>query len=160
MHPPIASEGSGDDDADAWGDHVRLARDVLAHGLRLGRVPPDLGETPALLALGGPGTCALRSMARMLRRSGGIRESLSDAPARDAALHIAWGFRTLFNVPEVMSLLRAPVDEEGASYWRRAAEEGVNGNLQAILDEYAHLLPDWLGLVDHDHATVAEQGHP
>jgi hypothetical protein len=50
-----------------------------------------------------------------------------------------------------MSLLRANVaDELDTTYWRRACEEGFNGNLQAVLDEYVHLLPEWLGLVDRE----------
>jgi len=42
-------------------------------------------------------------------------------------------------------------------YWRRTAEEGLNGNLQAVLDEYVHLLPEWLGLDVRNPASMAEQ---
>ncbi len=80
-----------------------------------------------------------------------------DAAARDAALRVAWGFRSLYNVPEVMSLLRGSAGQDETVYWRRAAEEGFNGNLQAVLDEYVHLLPEWLGLLDSDAGMIAER---
>ena len=38
-----------------------------------------------------------------------------------------------------MALLRGRATSDDA-YWRRVAEEGVSGNLQAVLDEYVHLL--------------------
>jgi hypothetical protein len=154
-HAPGASEGS-DDDVGAWTDHVDHACEVLDHGLRLGRVPADLAQSTALLALGAPGNCALRAVARVLARISRGRVDFIDDAARDAALHIAWGFRSLYNVPEVMSLLRGPVGQEEDAYWRRAAEEGLNGNLQAVLDEYVHLLPEWLGLTDSDATDIAQ----
>jgi len=106
VHAPASSSGESDDEAGTWADHVALARRVLDEGLNLGRVPSDLPRSTALLGLGGPGTCALRSVARVLARVAGSRPNFSDAAARDAAFRIAWGFRSLFNVPEVMSLLR------------------------------------------------------
>jgi len=157
VQAPSSSSGESDDEAGAWADHVVLARRVLNQGLQLGRAPSDLAESTALLGLGGPGTCALRSVARVLARVAGSRPNVSDSAARDAAFRIAWGFRSLFNVPEVMSLLRGPTTAADEVYWRRAAEEGLNGNLQAVLDEYVHLLPEWLGLVDRDAAFIAEQ---
>lgn len=158
--PSSASGDESDDEVGAWADHVALARRMLDQGVQgmgLGRVPRDLPEATALLGLCGPGSCALRSIARVLARLAGSRPNFSDAAARDAALRIAWGFRSLFNVPEVMSLLRGPSTSTDEVYWRRAAEEGLNGNLQAVLDEYVHLLLEWLGLVDKDPAFIAEQ---
>ncbi|MDP9357005.1 MAG: hypothetical protein M3R02_17305 [Chloroflexota bacterium] len=160
LRAPGSSEGTSDDDAGAWSDHVLLAQTVLDQGVRhlhLGRVPADLAESTALLALGAPGTCALRAIARVLGQLSDMRPNLASDAARNAALRVARGFRSLYNVPEVMSLLRASVGQAEDAYWRRAAEEGVNGNLQAVLDEYVHLLPEWLGLVDRDGAFIAEQ---
>jgi len=156
VHAPGSSDG-GNDDAGAWADHVALARTVVDSGLRLGRVPDDLAASTALLALGGPGTCALRAVGRVLGRISGGRPDLAASTTRDAALRVAWGFRSLCNVPEVMSLLRGPSGQEEASYWRRVAEEGLNGNLQAVLDEYAHVLPEWLGLLDRNPALIAKE---
>jgi hypothetical protein len=157
VRAPDAIVGGDDDDAGAWTDHVELALEVLNRGIRLGRVPADLVHSTALLALGGPGTCALRAVARVLARIRRERVQFMDAAARDAALRVAWGFRSLYNVPEVMSLLRGSAGQDETVYWRRAAEEGFNGNLQAVLDEYVHLLPEWLGLLDSDAGMIAER---
>lgn len=157
---PGSAEDSGEDDTGAWIDHVELARSVLREGpalLSLGRVPADLFETMAKLALGAPGNCALRSIKRVLGSEGNEREVLADVGARNAAFRVAWGFRTLYNIPEVMSSLRGLIDEADTTYWQRACEEGFNGNLQAVLDEYVHLLPEWLGIVDREFGTSAHQ---
>ncbi|MGM0578950.1 MAG: C-terminal helicase domain-containing protein, partial [Myxococcota bacterium] len=62
-----------------------------------------------------------------------------------AAARIAWGFRSLFNNPEARCL----VEEAGTPYWRRVLRYCIDGNLQAVLDEYVHVLHESLGLMDH-----------
>jgi hypothetical protein len=158
LRRPWAAEGqdADEDDVSAWGEHVDLATRVLRDGLKLGRVPKDLNEALAALAVGGPGVCALRSVARVLGRVEGTRMHLAEIHTREAALRIAWGLRSLFNVPEMMALLRGTAVGDDA-YWRRAAEEGVNGNLQATLDEYVHLLPEWLGHMDGKLPLLAQR---
>lgn len=155
LRSPGAATDGHDDESKAWLRHIEFAQAVLDGELRLGRVPPDLAESTALLGLGGPATCALRAIARVLAAITGRRPDYLNHAARDAAVRIGWGFRTLFNVPEVMALLRGPTTQVDDIYWRRAAEEGLNGNLQAVLDEYIHLLPQWLGLLDQDPDQVA-----
>ena len=88
------------------------------------------------MALGGPGVTALRALSRV---AGGAA-ALAAPWLRDAAGKVAWGFRTLFNGPEVMALVRGMNREE--PYWRRVVEYGVAGGLQAVLDEYAHVLQE------------------
>lgn len=40
-------------------------------------------------------------------------------------------------------------DVEGRSpYWRDSIRHAIGGNLQAVLDEHAHVLRDWLGFID------------
>jgi hypothetical protein len=41
---------------------------------------------------------------------------------------------TLFNLPESRGLLRTS-DEQGQHYWRRVLQQGLEGNLQSVLDE-------------------------
>ena len=100
--------------------------------------------------------CGLRATARVLARVRGQRTDLHDAEARDAGARIAWGLRSLFNVPEVMSLIRGPVGDESV-YWRAVLEYSIDGNLQAAMDEYAHVLPEWLGLLDRDAHIIAQR---
>jgi hypothetical protein len=56
------------------------------------------------------------------------------------------GFRTLFNQADATALLRAGRDR--TPYWRLALEHGARGNLQAVLDEYAHVLVETLSVAD------------
>ncbi len=72
-----------------------------------------------------------------------------------AAARVAGGFRTLFNLPESMGLLRG-ADGQAPRYWRRVLQHGLQGNLQAVLDEYAHALHESLGLVGRRQAEKAE----
>jgi hypothetical protein len=46
-----------------------------------------------------------------------------------------------------MTLLRSAESGDEA-YWRSVLDYCFAGNLQAVLDEYLHVLPEWLGLVD------------
>jgi hypothetical protein len=51
----------------------------------------------------------------------------------------------LFNQPEVTAMLQAGIEDQG--YWHRSLEYCVDGCLQAVLDEYVHMLRDDLGLL-------------
>jgi len=105
----------------------------------LGPRPADLADVLCNLALAGPGICALRSLQR-LGSSHSINTLLSSAAT------IASGFRSLFNAPESIVLLRGTGED---SYWRLTLQYGIDGNLQSVLDEYVHVLRESLGLQDH-----------
>lgn len=89
------------------------------------------------VALGSPAVCALRALRR-------IAPDLDwdDPRLLKAANQVAWGFRTLFNQHDAVALLRKDDDR----YWHRVLTYGVEHNLQAVLDEYAHYLVDAEGL--------------
>ena len=100
-------------------------------------------ETLSLLvdvALGSPAVCALRALHRI---APGL--AWDDPDLLEAAASIAWGFRALFNQHDAVALLRQERDEH---YWRSALAHGVQHNLQAVLDEYAHYLVEGEGLAD------------
>jgi hypothetical protein len=147
----IGEEGQGEEDEHSgWQEHVsRFASLVQSRGRLLGPPPPDLVEVLAELALSGPAVCALRSLAR----SSHAARLRQDQRVRDAAGVIAQGFRALFNLPEVVSLVRGLSPEE--PYWRRVLEYASWGNLQAVLDEYMHVMPDIEGMVDGDPGAHA-----
>ena len=128
--------GSDHDEGDQqsrFGDHVRAALTVEASSL--GRRPDDLAIVLARMAIAGPGVCTLRA----LSRSCGGTSSLTDPTLRKTALSIASGLRSLFNRPEISTLLRAGSDE---SYWLSVLDHCVDGNLQAVLDEYLLVLAE------------------
>ena len=143
------------DDGSGWLSHVDHALSVVRDGISLGRVPTDLLDALAALAIGGLGNCGLRTTARVLARVRGKRIDYRAIEARDAGGRVAWGLRSLFNVPEVMSLVRGPAGDESV-YWRAVLDYSIDGNLQAMLDEYGHVLPEWLGILDRDSDAIAQ----
>ncbi|WP_062381219.1 DEAD/DEAH box helicase [Demequina pelophila] len=140
---------SGGEDGPGWlNEHLRLFErldgaatldDVERIGL--GAWPHDLAEVLTELALGGPGTLALRALSRVC----GGGDSLDDPQVRASAFTVAQGLRSLFNKPEIVALLRTV---EGEVYWREVARHCLDGCLQAVLDEYAHVLVESEGLQD------------
>ena len=150
----VEADHDGDEDtiggSAGWRKHVAEASKMFAdsHG-KLGRPPKDLAKVVAQLALAGPAVTALRAIARI---SGGL-DKATDPLRRRMAGKVAFGFRALFNVPEVIALIRGQNDAE--PYWRRALEYCVNGCLQAVLDEYVHVLRESLGDAEVDPELIA-----
>jgi hypothetical protein len=134
----VDDDDSGDDDA--WAAHVRAARDMANSPADLGRLPKDLTHVLALNAVAGPAVTALRALARV---TGGLQR-VTEQSARNRAGQVAEGFRSLFNQPEATVMLRRVNNEE--PYWQRVLEYCTRGGLQAVLDEYAHILVEYLGV--------------
>ena len=136
-------------DGSRWFEHVELAAEA-AHGdldPPLGPRPGDLEEVVARLALGAPGTLALRTLGRIT----GI--DLGSTEARVPAAQLAWAVRGLFNSPEATALLRASRTE---AFWRDVLRHCTDGDLQAVLDEHAHVLLEAEGLQDKPAAEAAQ----
>ena len=125
-------------------DHIDLLVSLAENNLPLGPQPDDLIDVLCDLALAGPGICAYRALRRI---GAGIDES--DPNLLSAAAQIASGFRSLFNNPETIAMLRGSGED---TYWRLTLQYGINGNLQAVLDEYVHVLRESLGLQEHSPA--------
>jgi hypothetical protein len=118
----------------------RRIEDVLSGEAPLGRPPADLGLVLSLLAVASPANTAMRALGRA------SQVPLPEVEVRNAAAQVAWAFRSLFNLPEVTLLLRGSNPDD--TYWKGVLDYCVNGNLQAVLDEFAHVLPDRLGILD------------
>jgi hypothetical protein len=132
----------------AWTRHVQTARDLANGKTSLGTPPEDLVRMLALLSIAAPGVVARRSLQRVTPTNDG-----SSFEIRDYAGPIAHAFLHLFNLPEVMALLRDRRRE--MPYWRSVLEYAAAGNLQAVLDEYAHVLVESLGLVGKEPGITA-----
>ncbi len=162
-------EAEDDGEETLWDAHVDRARELLAGELELGPMPEDLPEVVALLGLASPGVAARRALGRVAGA-----EALVDFSLADAAAQVAWSFRTLFNLPEVMALLRGSAAEgaeagvtdaagsAGAAerehpYWRQVLGYCARGGLQSTLDEYAHGLRESLGLLSNAPNEVAPE---
>lgn len=134
-----------------WHEHVENVRVLISGRFPLGRQPEDLVLVLAQMALAAPGTVALRALSRV---TGGVKKSVAHG-VRTSAAQISWAFRRLFNLPEVMSLLRGINQAE--PYWRRVVEYCLDGCLQSTLDEYAHILRESLGLLDQSDEDTAHK---
>jgi len=142
----LAEEG----ESSLWQEHLRRFRELASGSVKLGPKPKDLSLVLAQVALASPGVVSLRALARV---SGG-EKPLTDSVIRDNAFQLAWSFRNLFNLPESTSLIRGLNPEE--PYWRRVLEYCVDGCLQAVLDEYVHMLREMCGLLNNPPGEVAE----
>jgi hypothetical protein len=148
-HPSVREWMTEEGDEWSWGStedeeqslfqkHVDEASDLLDRPGDLGRPPDDLTEVLVKIALGAPGTAIVRSFLR--HTSVGERRA-----AWESAASSALGFRTLFNVPENILLLRGIFGRE-LPYWDQALSYCCDGNLQAVIDEYVHILIDLLSV--------------
>ncbi|MDA3791531.1 MAG: helicase-related protein [Desulfobacula sp.] len=144
----ISEEG----DDSRWADHVEYAASLLnGTNIPLGKRPKDLSWVLAQMALAGPAVTSLRALCRI---SGGLK-NCSGNSIRNEAGRIAWGFRKVFNRPEIMALIRGI--NRKLPYWRSALEYCVHGGLQAVLDEYTHILQEFLGVNDHPPDKVIKE---
>ncbi len=129
-----------------WADHVQAARELVSGELKLGAPPRDLEQVVARTALAAPGVVTLRALGRVC--------NTALPTLRDVAGAAAWGFVSLFNLPEVTALVRSR-GRARTPYWRKVLGYAAAGGLQSVLDEYAHLLKESLGLSDAAPMDVA-----
>ncbi len=135
------------DESTVWAEHVTEARKLWENGDThdWGHPPGDLVDVLTLLAVAGLGIVPLRSFGRLF----------PEAHAHHYAAQVAWAFRSLFNTPEVIALVRKR--DSGDPYWRHVLEYAAAGCLQAVLDEYCHVLRESLGLFDFSaEKTIAQ----
>ncbi|MDP8929246.1 MAG: helicase, partial [Actinomycetota bacterium] len=140
-----------------WQSHVEEARlAVMGRRDPLGRPPDDLLAVLAELAVGGPAVCTLRALARGAR----VQGALLAADTRRWAAYASWGFRSLFNLPEMTTYLRRAASGErrrDEAYWRLVLRACVDGGLQCVLDEYVHVLGEALGVAEGDEGRRLEE---
>lgn len=149
LEPETADEwlpwGSDDTTEDArdsrFDEHVEQAMEMDAADL--GRRPDDLVDVLTSMAAAAPGVVALRAFARVLP----TEQHYADPEIRMVASMAAWALRSMFNRPEITAVVRssAAADEP---YWRSVVAHCYAGGLEAVLDEYLHVLFESQGLFD------------
>ncbi len=134
-------------------NHIDLLVQLVEGKIELGPQPEDLIDVLCEMALAGPGVCALRALLRLAPKMDPFKPSILEA-----AVRIASGFRSRYNMPETIymlrntlrdTLLRNTSKDAPYPYWRLTLQYGIDGNLQSVLDEYVHVLKESLGLQDH-----------
>jgi hypothetical protein len=83
------------------------------------------------MALGNPGVCAYRA----LRRYYGDGQVVFLS-----AFRIGMAFISLFNKPESIAIVDLEYSKQEREYWQNVVQYCVDGNLQAVLDEYVFML--------------------
>jgi hypothetical protein len=148
----LTEDSDGDGDQSALSDLVDRARRTSSGDLMPGGSPPkDILRTLALMAVAGPATVALRAFSRVAGP-----KAIDSLSARDNAAKVGVSFRTLFNQPDSTAIVRATATEagRGGDYWMQCLEYSACGCLQAVLDEYAHLLVEEAGVFGKDPEEV------
>jgi len=94
--------------------------------LKLGRMPSDLADVLTNMSIGSPAVCALRIFQDMVLASEFAKEMMN-----------------IFNTPEATSsidMLYGKASDD--AYYKNVLKYAVDGNLQAVLDEYAHMMDE------------------
>lgn len=89
------------------------------------------------LILGSPAVAYLRTI---LRYETDIQASLT------SSFNVASAFLTMLNKPESIAVVRLTTNDH--DYWKRCLQYAIDGNIQAMLDEYVYLLRDSENLKD------------
>ena len=137
-----ALSGTADEQSDSssggnvLATHVELGLQTLRGTQPRVERPADLPEVVALLGLGAPGNIAWRALGRLFDGD----DPVSDLGHWRAAATLASGLRSLFNRPEVTLLLGPAEGGDDGAYWQVIARYCLDGDLQAVLDEYLHHL--------------------
>jgi hypothetical protein len=118
--------------------HFAAFRDAFMNPAEivLGRMPDDLPDVLADMALGSPAIAAFRTLLRLFPSG---RGKVTKHQLR-GAFEIAVAFLNLFNKPESICAVRLTCPS--ADYWRQVLRYCADGCLQAVLDEYGHLTKD------------------
>ena len=133
-----------------FAQHVAEFHQTMHDRPDLGTPPDDLVEILAIVALAGPAVCAHRALRRIADLDPAHPKLLS------GAARAAQGLRSTFNMPESTALIRALSPKRGTRYWELMIRHALAGNLQAVLDEYAHVLEESLGLMGKPHPEVVD----
>lgn len=99
---------------------------------KLGKIPKDIIDVLTNMCIASPANCCLRIF--------------NSAPI---SFDIANNFIKYFNSPEATAIIDLAVkksDDEGSNHWKNTLVYCKQGNIQAMLDEYIHLITKGKGI--------------
>ena len=153
-----------DDDDTNLDIHIERLRNMITefndNKLVLGKIPKDLYIVLAKLAIASPSICGFRSVLNAILPQSkekndengnklGIDAKEADEKqeicekikiAKIAGIKFAKLIFNLFNSTEAMTIIYA--NYTNGDYWRNVLQYSEDGNLQAVLDEYIHLISE------------------
>lgn len=174
---PLALDGPGyvqtwlnsDDSLSAYGDeeekskkqkgflrHLQELRSLYqqtnyGRNLSLGKMPSDLLDVIATMAIASPAICAYR----MYQRYEGNYTTPSYMPSQVAKVFI-----NRMNTPESTAVIDLCYGESDDAHWLNLLNYCKDGNIQAMFDEYGHLLTNGLDrdekLIERLHRSLIE----
>ncbi len=121
--------------------HFELAKSTFLNpkSLAVGKLNPDqlelICEHLAELTIGSPAICYLRSQKRY---------NILSFDLLDASFNVSSAFLTMFNKPESIAVVR--LHSNKGNYWEAALQYMIDGNVQALLDEFVYLLINGEGI--------------
>lgn len=120
-----------------FADHVERYKQVFLFGeIELGNPPDDLLEQLAIVALASPANVIYRSFQNIHKNKKNLDE-LNTLVLLFHSTGCAFSMRSLFDSSEAISIIRATEED---SYWSSVLHYCLDGNLQAVCDEYIHIL--------------------
>ncbi|MBQ8882757.1 MAG: helicase, partial [Clostridia bacterium] len=151
---------SGEDTAGAkegLKEHIKslpqTKEDLTAFTAMLGKMPDDLVSALTDMAIASPAVCVNRTYQKHLYGQTEYNTVL--------ASQIAKIFINRMNSPESTAVVELCYGQKGDdAHWRNLLKYCVEGNIQAMFDEYAHLITNGLDknefTIKKLHATIAE----
>ncbi len=134
--PIDAESGATDKDEHVGRDeHFKLAKSVFESHEPISAAKLNNEQIELICAhlaeisIGSPAVCYLRTQLRYKELSNDLLE---------AAFQVSTSFLTLFNKPESIAVVRLSTAD--GDYWRRTLQYMIDGNIQALLDEFVFLL--------------------
>ena len=116
---------------------------------KLGKKPDDLEDVLCDIALASPAVCTYRSYEKELSENVEM-EDFTYAPTQ-----IARKFIDRMNLPESIAVIDLNFSENSEdAYWKNVLKYSKDGNLQAVFDEYVHLLSNGLDENNDDRLLI------
>ncbi len=122
---------------------AQLRYNLLANEDKLGKMPDDLADVLTDMAIASPAICINRTYRRYLFGVYGYDTVL--------ASQIAKIFINRMNTPESTAVVELCYGKSEEAHWRNLLSYCKDGNMQAMFDEYAHLITNGL---DKDNNTI------
>ena len=115
--------------------HLKELRRLYYSREALGKVPENLLDVLATMAIASPAICAYRTYSHY----GSMRFDQLYMPSIVAKI-----FMNRMNTPESTAVIQICYGESEDAHWLNLLNYCMDGNLQAVFDEYAHLLTNGL----------------
>ena len=124
--------------------HLDQLTDLLQNPeLNLGKQPADLHKVLTNMVLGSPAICIMRTY-----------DSLGENYKINKPSQLAKVFINRMNTPESTAVIEVCYGESPRAHWQNLLRYGKEGNLQAVFDEYAHMLVESHGLSEAENKVT------